>query len=92
MRRLGDCEQEAHAERLAELMALPISERLRRSIALSQRFWKSANRELRVDDLIDIRNLMAIPSLDWAYLQRWARDWEVEDRLARMRALDPVET
>lgn len=39
----------------------------------------------RSKDLIDLRNLAALPDLDWAYVERWARDWEVEDRLAAIR-------
>jgi hypothetical protein len=50
MRRLGEAEAEAHAERLAEHLALDVAERLRRSMALARRFWRTANVASRHDD------------------------------------------
>ena len=52
MRRLGEAEAEAHAERRAEHLALDLDERLRRSMALMEQFWRRANHEARHDDPI----------------------------------------
>ncbi len=40
----------------------------------------------RAKDLIDLRNLLALPALDWSHIERWARAWQVEDRLVALRA------
>jgi hypothetical protein len=50
MRRIGQAEAEASAERLAEHRALSIAERLRRSLILWEQFRHSANLAGRVDD------------------------------------------
>jgi hypothetical protein len=39
----------------------------------------------RPKDLIDLRNLVALPDLDWAHIERWAAAWDVLDRLAPLR-------
>jgi hypothetical protein len=43
MRRLGAFKAHGHAEMTAAHLALPIAERLARSIALMRRFWASAS-------------------------------------------------
>jgi hypothetical protein len=50
MRRLGEFENDAHAQRLREHLAQDVSERLRRSMALYLQFRGSANPHDRVDD------------------------------------------
>ncbi len=40
----------------------------------------------RPKDLIDLRNLVALADLEWAYIERWAAAWEVVDRLAALRS------
>lgn len=35
-------------------------------------------------------NLIAVPELDWDYIQEWAEAWEVADRLATLRAAAPA--
>ena len=50
MRRLGVCEAEGHVQRTADHLAADLAERLRRSVAMSRRFWRSANLAGRVDD------------------------------------------
>lgn len=39
----------------------------------------------RPKDLADLAGLLALPDIDWAYVEDRARDWEVLDRLARLR-------
>lgn len=39
----------------------------------------------RPKDVIDLRNLLALPALDWEYIDRWAAAWDVLDRLAPLR-------
>lgn len=39
----------------------------------------------RSKDLADLAGLVRLPGLDWEYLARWAREWEVFDRLTRVR-------
>jgi hypothetical protein len=39
----------------------------------------------RPKDLIDLRNLVALPALDWEYIDRWATAWDVLDRLLPLR-------
>lgn len=47
----------------------------------------------RPKDRVDLIGLVALPGLDWHYVDRWAAVWEVTGRLARMRAAseDPDE-
>ncbi len=40
----------------------------------------------RAKDRIDLEGLVALESLDWAYVEHWARQWDVLDRLERVRA------
>ncbi|MBE7452067.1 MAG: hypothetical protein HS111_25240 [Kofleriaceae bacterium] len=40
----------------------------------------------RAKDLIDLRNLLALPARDWSHIERWARAWQVADRLVALRA------
>lgn len=47
----------------------------------------------RPQDLLDIRAMMAsfasgARTIDWSYVEKWADEWEVGDRLARLRAAD----
>lgn len=39
----------------------------------------------RPKDQVDLLGLTALPGLDWSYVERWAREWEVEDRLRALR-------
>lgn len=39
----------------------------------------------RPRDEIDLLGLCALPSLDWDYVNRWAREWEVVETLRRVR-------
>jgi hypothetical protein len=39
----------------------------------------------RPKDRADLDGLASLPSLDWAYVERWADEWSVADRLARLR-------
>ena len=39
----------------------------------------------RPKDQVDLLGLAALPRLDWSYVERWAREWEVEDRLRALR-------
>lgn len=39
----------------------------------------------RPKDAIDLAGLVRLPSLDWAYVEHWAAEWGVADRLARVR-------
>jgi hypothetical protein len=39
----------------------------------------------RLKDLDDLRGLRDLPSIDWQYVERWAREWQVVDRLDRLR-------
>lgn len=39
----------------------------------------------RAKDLIDLHNLVALAGLDWGYVERWAHEWQVSDRLATLR-------
>lgn len=43
-----------------------------------------ANRSVDNKDLL---NLAELPNLDWAYIERWAATWQVEDRLQEVRDL-----
>jgi hypothetical protein len=40
----------------------------------------------RPKDAIDLSGLVRLPSLDWAYVEHWADEWGVADRLARVRS------
>jgi len=40
----------------------------------------------RPKDRIDLLGLLALPSLDWSYVERRASEWEVSDLLASFRA------
>lgn len=39
----------------------------------------------RPKDVVDLRGLIALPDLDWAYIEQWAVAWEVADRLDVLR-------
>ena len=39
----------------------------------------------RLKDIVDLRNLIALPDLDWGYIEAWSEAWEVSDRLAALR-------
>jgi len=39
----------------------------------------------RTKDEADLRGLAVLPSIDWAYVERWAEEWGVTDRLAALR-------
>lgn len=39
----------------------------------------------RPKDQVDLLSLSALPALDWAYVERWAKEWDVGARLARLR-------
>jgi hypothetical protein len=39
----------------------------------------------RPKDRIDLVGLVALPDIDWAYVETWAAEWEVADRLQRIR-------
>lgn len=39
----------------------------------------------RPKDVVDLRGLIALPDLDWAYVEQWAAAWEVADRLEVLR-------
>lgn len=39
----------------------------------------------RAKDRIDLEGLVALDGLDWAYVEAWAREWDVTDRLERIR-------
>lgn len=41
----------------------------------------------RPKDQLDVLGLLQLCSLDWEYIQRWARHWNVDQHLARLRAL-----
>lgn len=40
----------------------------------------------RAKDQIDLGGLSALADLDWPYVERWASEWGVTDRLRRLRA------
>lgn len=42
----------------------------------------------RPKDMGDLRGLKDLPSIDWEYVGRWAREWDIVDRLARLRRGD----
>lgn len=39
----------------------------------------------RGKDIIDLDGLAALPGIDWSYVERWCREWEIVDRLDRLR-------
>jgi len=39
----------------------------------------------RPKDQVDLQGLVALPSLDWRYIERWAAEWEVFELLHRLR-------
>ncbi len=39
----------------------------------------------RPKDLADLAGLVKVPSVDWDHVEKWAREWEVLDRLTRVR-------
>lgn len=39
----------------------------------------------RPKDRADLAALTALPDLDWDHVERWAAEWQVEDRLRRLR-------
>jgi hypothetical protein len=39
----------------------------------------------RPKDRADLAALAALPDLDWGYVERWAAEWQVADRLLRLR-------
>lgn len=39
----------------------------------------------RAKDRVDLEGLCALEGIDWSYVDRWAREWDVLDRLARFR-------
>jgi hypothetical protein len=44
----------------------------------------------RPKDRIDLLGLIALPGLDWSYVERWAAEWQVRDRLDALRTFDGV--
>ena len=40
----------------------------------------------RPKDQGDLASLSARADIDWSYVERWCREWEIEDRLRRLRA------
>lgn len=43
----------------------------------------------RAKDAIDLAGLVRLPSIDWDYVERWAVEWGVTDRLARVQSSEP---
>lgn len=39
----------------------------------------------RPKDHVDLMGLIALPDIDWEYIEHWAREWDVLDRLRRVR-------
>ncbi len=39
----------------------------------------------RPKDRVDLLGLVALPELDWSYVEAWAAAWDIGDRLARLR-------
>jgi hypothetical protein len=52
-------------------------------LILSKLCWSRASPSERQQD--DVRHLLAVENLDWAYLDRWARDLGVGEALRRLR-------
>jgi hypothetical protein len=38
-------------------------------------------------DQIDLQGLVQLDGLDWAYVERWAAEWDVSDRLRALRGV-----
>jgi hypothetical protein len=41
----------------------------------------------RAKDQIDLLGLAQLDKLDWDYIEHWAREWDVTDRLRVLRAM-----
>jgi len=39
----------------------------------------------RRKDQVDLVGLAALPEIDWAYVEHWADEWQISDRLKRIR-------
>ena len=39
----------------------------------------------RPKDQVDLVGLVTLPEIDWAYVEHWAEEWQVLDRLERIR-------
>jgi predicted nucleotidyltransferase len=39
----------------------------------------------RAKDQIDLVGLAALPEIDWTYIEHWAEEWQILDRLQRIR-------
>jgi hypothetical protein len=39
----------------------------------------------RPKDQGDLHGLAQLPGVDWSYVERWAREWDVADRVGRLR-------
>ena len=39
----------------------------------------------RPKDQVDLIGLAALSDIDWTYIESWAAEWEVSDRLQRAR-------
>ena len=39
----------------------------------------------RPKDQIDLQGLVQLPDIDWPYIEKWASEWEITDRLSRVR-------
>ncbi len=42
----------------------------------------------RPKDQVDLLGLAKLPDLDWTYVERWAAEWQIEDRLERLRSIE----
>jgi hypothetical protein len=40
----------------------------------------------RPKDRVDLSGLVQLPEVDWPYVERWAKQWDVADRLREVRA------
>ncbi len=40
----------------------------------------------RAKDQVDLIGLVDLPDVDWAYIEGWAQEWQILDRLQRIRA------
>jgi hypothetical protein len=43
----------------------------------------------RPKDRIDLVELSALPGIDWSYIDHWAREWQITERLERLRQALP---
>ncbi len=39
----------------------------------------------RPKDQVDLVGLVALPNIDWAYVEHWSEEWQITDRLQRIR-------